>query len=41
MYENPFVQVGISFLEIFPIGLIVTINCALLLKKNKAGPQLK
>jgi len=35
MYENPLIQVGFSFLEIFPIGLIVTLICAYLLKNNK------
>jgi len=35
MYENPFVQVAFSFIEIFPVGIIVTIICALLLKRKK------
>jgi flagellar biosynthesis chaperone FliJ len=34
MYKNPFVQLGFSFLEIFPVGLIITLICALLLKRK-------
>jgi len=34
MYKNPFMQLGFSFLEIFPVGLIITLICALLLKRK-------
>lgn len=35
MYQNPLVQVGVSFLEIFPVGLLVTLLSALVLRKGK------
>lgn len=34
MYENPVVMAGITFMEIFPIGLIVAIISALILKRK-------
>ena len=34
MYENPLIRAGITFLEIFPIGLIVAALSALILKKK-------
>ncbi len=38
LYENPFVMLGMTFLEIFPIGLVVALISALILKK-KAHPE--
>jgi len=35
MYQNPLIQIGISFLEIFPVGLLVTLLSALVLRKSK------
>lgn len=35
MYKNPLVQIGMTFLEIFPIGLIVTLISALILRQGK------
>jgi pheromone shutdown protein TraB len=35
MYKNPFVKIGITFLEIFPVGFLVTLVSAFLLKRNK------
>ncbi len=35
MYQNPLVQIGVSFLEIFPVGLLVTLLSALVLRKGK------
>ena len=34
MYRNPFVQIGITFLEIFPVGLLVSLIAGLLLKNR-------
>lgn len=34
MYTNPFVQFGMTLLEIFPVGLLVTLLSALILKKK-------
>lgn len=33
-YNNPFIRIGITFMEIFPIGLIIALFTALILKKN-------
>lgn len=35
MYQNPLVQAGVSFLEIFPIGLLVSLLTALVLRRKK------
>lgn len=35
MYKNPLVQIGVTFLEIFPVGLIVTLISALVLRQKK------
>ena len=34
MYENPLVMAGITLLEIFPVGLIITLLSSFLLKKQ-------
>jgi hypothetical protein len=34
MYDNPFINAGITFLEPFPIGLIVTLISAAILRKK-------
>ncbi len=34
-YERPMVKIGITFLEIFPVGLIVSIISALILRKSR------
>ncbi len=34
LYKNPLFKAGITFTEIFPVGLIVTIISAIILKKN-------
>jgi hypothetical protein len=35
MYKNPFVKIGITFLEIFPVGLLVSLLTALLVRIKK------
>ncbi len=39
LYKNPFFNVGITFLEVFPVGLIVTlVSAAILRKKTPVAP---
>ena len=35
LYGNPFVKMGFTFLEIFPVGLIITLISALILRRGK------
>ena len=37
LYRNPFFNVGITFLEVFPVGLIVTLISAAILRRKPAG----
>ena len=37
MYKSPLVQIGITFLEIFPVGLIISLLSAALLRKGGGG----
>ena len=38
LYKNPFINVGMTFMEIFPVGLIVTtVSAAILRKKGLPG----
>ena len=39
MYDNPLVNSAISFLEPFPVGLIVTLISALILRKKSSKQQ--
>lgn len=34
MYKNPFIKVGLTFMEIFPIGLVVALISAAVLKRK-------
>lgn len=36
MYKSPIVQIGITFLEIFPVGLLISLIAAALLKRKPA-----
>ncbi len=35
LYKNPLVQIGMTFMEIFPVGLLITLVCAAILKKKQ------
>jgi hypothetical protein len=39
MYKNPFVRMGFTFLEIFPVGLVVTLISSALLRKKQFLPS--
>ena len=34
LYKNPFVQIGVTFMEIFPVGLLITLISAAILRKK-------
>jgi len=38
LYENPFFNAAVTFLEPLPVGLIITLVSAGILRKKKAGP---
>ena len=39
MLNNPLYEIGMTFLEIFPVGLLVSLICATILKR-KPKPQV-
>ncbi|MEO1413963.1 MAG: DUF4199 domain-containing protein [Bacteroidota bacterium] len=39
IYKNPFFKAGITFMEIFPVGLIISLISALILKKTDPAPE--
>ncbi|MDB5231692.1 MAG: hypothetical protein JWN76_2497 [Chitinophagaceae bacterium] len=39
MYKNPFFNAMMTYIEILPVGLIVTLICSLLLKRKTAKPS--
>lgn len=39
-YKNPLVQVGMTFLEVFPVGLVVVLVSAGVLSRRKSGAGL-
>ena len=38
MYDNPAINVGITFMEVFPVGLVVTLVSAGILRKKERVP---
>ncbi len=38
LYKNPFFNVGMTFLEVFPVGLLVTLVSAAILRKREVLP---
>jgi len=39
LYKNPLINIGMTFIEVFPVGLIVTlVSAAILRKKNPGAP---
>ena len=36
-FENPFIRIPLTFMEIFPIGLIIALFCALILRRKPSG----
>ncbi len=36
LYANPFINVGITFMEVFPVGLVVTLVSAAILRRKPA-----
>ena len=36
LYKNPIVKIGMTFLEIFPVGLIISLISAFILKRKEA-----
>jgi len=37
LYKNPLVNVAMTFMEVFPVGLIITLVSAAILRKKQAG----
>lgn len=41
MYDNPVINVGLTFMEIFPVGLVVTLVSAGILRKKAQAPEAR
>ena len=39
MYDNPIIMAGITFLEIFPVGLVIALISALILKRKTTSAE--
>jgi IMP cyclohydrolase len=38
MYKNPLIRAAMTFMEIFPVGLIIALLCAAILRKSEGLP---
>ncbi len=38
MYKNPFIRAAMTFMEIFPVGLIIALISAAILRKSEVLP---
>ena len=41
MYDNPAINVGITFMEVFPVGLVVTLVSAGILRKKERAAEAR
>ncbi len=41
MYKNPVVKVGFTYMEILPVGLLVSVLCAAILKRRDTGEAIR
>ncbi len=41
MYDNPAINVGITFMEVFPVGLVVTVVSSGILRKKARSPEAR
>ena len=41
MYDNPAINVGITFMEVFPVGLVVTLVSSGILRKKARSPEAR
>lgn len=37
LYKNPVVKVGVTYMEILPVGILISLSCALVLKRSIAS----
>ena len=37
LYKNPVIKIGITFMEIFPVGFVISVVSALILKQNRTS----
>ncbi|WP_413669992.1 hypothetical protein ACEN9X_08680 [Mucilaginibacter sp. Mucisp86] len=40
MYKSPFGVIVLTYMEILPVGLVIALIAALILKRKNASPQL-
>jgi hypothetical protein len=40
MYKNPIVKIGATYFEILPVGLLISLICAAILKRRDPIPTM-